>query len=119
VTSEFVAGTEPEAAAQDGVPLPTQPQVQLRDQSGNPVAAGFNVTVTVTAGWTLGGTTTVPTNGAGIATFTNLQIQGPAGGPMKLTFNAAGVAVPLESVDITLSAELAARILRTVAARGL
>ncbi|NOT08548.1 MAG: hypothetical protein HOP28_10125, partial [Gemmatimonadales bacterium] len=79
--SQLTITTQPSAAAQSGVAFAQQPVLQLRDAAGNAVSsAGVNVTAGIaTGGGTLGGTATVATDAAGIATFTNLAITGTAG----------------------------------------
>jgi hypothetical protein len=79
----------PPATANDGVLLSPQPTVAALDASGNAIA-GVSITASVPAGWTLGGTVTAVTDGAGNAVFTNLVISGPTGS-VDLTFTAAGV----------------------------
>ena len=73
--------TPPSASAQSGSPFAQQPVVQLQDGSGNAVSqAGVDVTATIaTGGGTLGGTMTVQTDGAGTATFNDLDISGLIG----------------------------------------
>lgn len=85
-------GTFPAIGTQSGVPLAPQPAIQVVDQSGNPVAAG-GVTVTAalaTGAGTLTGTLTAVTTGGGLATFTNLTLNGPSG-PHTLRFSAPGL----------------------------
>ena len=71
--------TPPPSATLDGVAFNQQPVVEMEDVSGNPVS-GENVTVTIDGGGgSLGGTTTVSTDGSGRATFSNLSIDGSPG----------------------------------------
>jgi hypothetical protein len=81
---------QPSASAQSGVAFAVQPQVQLQDVNGNSVAqAGIAVTASLGSGpgGTLIGSVTAATNGAGLATFSNLGLNGPAG---SYTLNFAG-----------------------------
>jgi hypothetical protein len=85
--------TPPSFSTPAAVNLPRQPAVRLRDVSGNTVPqAGVNVTVSVSGGTaTLQGATTVATDGAGLATFTDLGITSPRG-PHLLSFAAPSFA---------------------------
>ena len=62
-------------------PFITQPVVQLQDVSSNNVnTSGINVVATIASGTgVLGGTTTIATNGSGMAVYTDLFITGTAG----------------------------------------
>jgi hypothetical protein len=73
--------TQPSTSATSGTALEVQPAIQLEDGDGNPVAdANVDVTASLASGdGTLGGTSTVKTDGSGVATFTDLAITGPAG----------------------------------------
>lgn len=95
--------TQPSTAAESGVALARQPVVQLRDAFGNVVAeADIAVTAALTAGdGTLGGTTTVQTDTAGRAAFTDLSITG-AIGDRTLGFTAVGL-TPATSDIIALA----------------
>lgn len=81
LSSRLVIVTQPGAIATSGTPLNPQPVLQLTDADGNPIAqAGVSVTVQISSGaGTLGGTTTATSDGAGLVTFTDLVISGPAG----------------------------------------
>lgn len=83
---------QPPSSATSGVTFSTQPAIQLRDASDNPVnQSGVAVTAAIASGGgTLGGTTTVTTNAAGAATFTNLSISGSAGS-RTLTFSSGSL----------------------------
>src|SRR5690606_26682947 len=85
-----VVTTAPSANAGRGVPFAQQPVLHLEDANGNAVAqAGVNVQATVTAGaGTPGGTATVATDASGVATFTDLSIDGGVGAH-TLSFDAA------------------------------
>ncbi len=79
----------PSGSATSGVALATQPQVQVRDQSGNPVAqGGLLVTAVASAGATLANATAT-TDVTGLATFSGLTLTGAAGA-YTLTFTATG-----------------------------
>ena len=96
-TVNFVV--EPSPVAQGGIAFSTQPQVVVLDGEGNPVG-GTPVSVTLASGQgTLIGTTTVTTDGSGLATFTNLGVSGPAG-DFTLRFSAGSAT--LDSSTITL-----------------
>jgi hypothetical protein len=110
VATQLTITTQPAAAAQSGIALTTQPVIQLRDGSNNPVAqAGVAVTAAIaTGGGTLSGTVTVNTDASGVATFTDLVISGLVG-DRTLEFTATGLA-SVTSANITLSAGTAARL---------
>ncbi len=90
--TQLTITTQPSSTAQSGAVFGTQPAVQLRDASGNPVAqAGVTVTAAIASGaGTLGGTTTATTNASGVATFTDLAITGVVG-DRTLSFSATGL----------------------------
>ncbi len=102
--------TQPAASAVNGAVFTTQPVIQLQDGSGNPVnTAGVSVTASLASGGgSLGGTTTVTTNGSGQASFTNLSITGLVG-DRTLLF-AAGGYTGVTSSAITLTAGPATQI---------
>ena len=82
---------QPSASAQNAIAFPQQPQVQVQDAAGNPVAGVASVGVTIlTGGGTLGGTTPISTNAAGLATFAGLSITGTVGA-RTLQFTSAGL----------------------------
>jgi hypothetical protein len=90
--TQLAITTAPSSSVQSGVAFPTQPVVQLRDQSGNNVSQN-NVSVNVgiaSGGGTLGGTFPVNTNGSGQAVFTNLNINGVVGN-RTLTFSSGSL----------------------------
>jgi len=96
--------TQPSAAAQSGIPFPTQPVVQLLDQSGNAVSqSGVNVTAAIfSGGGTLGGTATVATGSNGQAAFAGLSIAGTVG-TRTLRFT-SGALTAITSGSIVVSA---------------
>jgi hypothetical protein len=90
--SQLTITTEPSTSVQSGAAFAQQPQLQLRDASGNAVVqAGVDVTAAIASGGgTLGGVATVATNAEGVASFTNLSITGTAG-DRTLSFSSAGL----------------------------
>jgi len=83
--------TQPSDTAHHNVPFPRQPVIQLENPDGSPRAvSGVPVTAAVqSGGGTLSGQTTVTTNAAGQAAFTNLSLFGPTG-DYTLLFAAPG-----------------------------
>ncbi len=75
-----------------GVPFNRQPEIQIRDASGNPVqVANVTITAAIASGaGQLGGTRTATTGDNGRAAFDNLEITG-AVGPHTLIFAAPGL----------------------------
>jgi hypothetical protein len=95
--------TQPSATATSGVVLAQQPTVQLLDAQGNEAhTAGVEVKATIgSGGGTLHGTTSRRTDANGLATFTDLSIEGSAG-PHTLRFSASGFApVSSNTIDLT------------------
>lgn len=93
--------TQPSTSAISATPFNQPAVVTLLDASGNPVV-GRNVTANIeTGGGTLGGTTTVATNGSGQAVFTDLTITGSAG-VRTLGFTPTGTNTKLISNNVTL-----------------
>ncbi len=94
--------TQPSSSGQSGVPLETQPVIQLQDAFGNNVAqSGRAITAGVTGGSVTGGTAS--TDGTGKATFSSLAIVGSAGQSFAVTFS-SGLLLPVTSEPVTLSA---------------
>lgn len=92
--------TQPSPTAQSRAALPQQPVVGITDEWGNPVV-GMDVTASIASGGgTLGGTTTMPTDGQGAATFTDLSITGTPG-VRTLLFQAGSAEVVSESIDVS------------------
>ena len=93
-------------------PLPVQPQIQLKDASGNDVAqSGVVVTAAIQtspAGGAVGGITTATSNASGRAVFTGLSISGPSGA-YTLRFSAPGLG-QVVSNTVTLGAGGASRL---------
>jgi hypothetical protein len=75
-----------------GVPFNRQPEIQVRDASGNPVQiANVTITASLASGaGQLGGTRTATTGANGRAAFDDLEITG-AVGPHALVFTAPGL----------------------------
>lgn len=73
--------TQPSSTTESGVVFTRQPSVQLETSLGAPIAqGGVGVTAAIASGGgTLSGTTTVQTNSAGLAQFTDLAIAGSNG----------------------------------------
>jgi len=88
---QLVIVTQPSSTAISGNVFAVQPVIQLEDNLGNPILqGGVQVTTAIASGGgVLGGTTTVATNGNGVATFTDLSITGSAG-DRTLIFAAPG-----------------------------
>ncbi len=110
--------TQPSTSAVIGQPLKTQPQVQLRDNGGNPVAqAGIAVTVAIASGptgGTLSGQLTRSTDANGLASFVDLALGG-ATGTFTLAFSGANVA-GVNSTPIAVNSGVASALLSTVTA---
>jgi len=101
--SVLAIATQPSASATTGVPLATQPVIQLRDASGNDVSqAGVSVTVAIASGpGRLTGTTSRTTDANGQAVFTDLAIT-DATGVHTLIFAASGyTSVVSASITVT------------------
>ncbi|OGT74676.1 MAG: hypothetical protein A3H44_03280 [Gammaproteobacteria bacterium RIFCSPLOWO2_02_FULL_57_10] len=87
--STLTLNTQPDPSVESGEQLSPQPVVLALDGASNPVA-GVEVTVAIqSGGGSLGGTLTATTNGSGLATFTDLAING-APGNRVLRFTATG-----------------------------
>jgi hypothetical protein len=109
---------QPSTTASSGVPLTTQPQIQLVDGSGNAVAqSGKTVIAAIQSGSaTLSGTTSVATDGSGVAAFTNLTLSGSAGSQVTLAFGATGLSgVASNTITIGAGAVSASKSTLTVA----
>ena len=103
---------QPSSTASSGAQFAQQPLVQIQDVNGNNVpAVGRAVTAEIVSGpvgANLTGSTTVATNAAGLATFTNLGINGPAG---QYTLNFTGPELQgTTSTTITVGAGAASRL---------
>jgi hypothetical protein len=94
---------QPSDTAQNAIAFPRQPQVQVQDAAGNPVAGVASVTATIfSGGGSLLGTATLNTNAAGLATFTNLAIVGTVGA-RTLRF-ASGALTVVNSAPVLVTA---------------
>jgi len=89
--------TQPSTSAQSGAAFAQVPVLLLQDAANNPVS-GQLVTATVTgapAGVSFVGSATATTDGAGLATFTGLGLNGPAGNyTLTFTANAGALSSP-------------------------
>jgi hypothetical protein len=107
--AKVVLTTRPPATTTSGATLLTQPIARITDAAGNTVtSSAAAVTVTASAGYTVGGSATV-TAGAGIVTYTGLSVTGPAGNAL-LTFASSGLASDTATVAVTVSAGAPASI---------
>ena len=79
----------------------TQPQITIQDSGGNTVTSSSAVvTATVSAGGTLVGTTTA-TASSGVATFTDLGVDGTIGATYTITYTAVGLTVATATVTLS------------------
>jgi hypothetical protein len=85
----------------DNVAFTTQPQITIQDASGNTVSSSAVVTATISAGSLIG--TTTATAVAGVATFTNLGIDGTPGTTYTITYTASGLTVATAAVTVALT----------------
>jgi hypothetical protein len=109
--SKLVIATEPSAAVPSGAALAQQPVVKIEDSGGNIVTSN---TSTVTATFTSGGLTVANASVAavaGVATFTNLTLNAPAGS-YTLTFSDGSFAAAT-STSITVGVGTAAQLVLT------
>jgi hypothetical protein len=110
--SQITITTQPPATATSGAPLSTQPVVQLRDVSSNPVnQSGVAITAQIASGSGSLSNAIAVTNSAGTATFSGLAITGSAG-PYTLNFTNGSFTSPSSST-ITLSAGTATQLVVT------
>jgi hypothetical protein len=106
--AQIAITTEPSSTAQAGIAFPGQPVVAIQDQFGNVVASSANVTAAIASGaGALGGTTVVAAVG-GVATFTDLRIDGGVG-DRTLRFKSENIVSP-QSTPIAIGAGTAIRI---------
>ena len=79
----------------------TQPQITIQDANGNTITTSTAVvTATISAGGTLVGTTTA-TAVAGVATFTNLGVEGTRGTTYTVTYTATGLTAATATITPT------------------
>ncbi len=104
--TQLVVTTQPSTTASAGVALVRQPTVQLKDASGNnALQSGVPITAAIaTGGGTLAGTATVNSDANGLATFTNLVVNGVTGN-VTLNFTATlnGTAASVVSQAVAVS----------------
>ena len=114
--TQLAVSAQPPASVANGSPFGSS--VRLRDNAGNAVSqAGVNVTVgLVGAGAALSGTTTVATDGTGVAAFTGLAIAGSLGN-YQLSFSSGGLTGATSST-ITLTAGAATQLTITTPPPG-
>jgi len=88
---KLTVAAQPSSNAELSVPFQPQPQVQLQSADGHALAqSGVTVTAQVTSGpGSLGGTVTATTDGNGLASFGDLQINGLPG-KYTIQFTAQG-----------------------------
>jgi hypothetical protein len=98
-TGRLVIVTQPSAQADNGEALARQPVVRVEDADGDPLPAGVPVTATV-QGATVTGTSTVESDAAGLATFTDLALTGPSGN-YRLVFSSPDL-TGVESSQVAL-----------------
>lgn len=81
-----------------------QPQITLKDQNSATLSTDGQtvVTVSVSSGGTLLGTTSVTSN-AGMATFSGLGLTGAGGNTYILTYSAPGVSSVTQSITLAIS----------------
>jgi Skp family chaperone for outer membrane proteins len=78
----------------------SQPQITIQDTSNRTVSSSAVVTATISAGGTLVGTTTA-TASDGVATFSNLGVNGTVGSTYTITYTAVGLTVATTTVTLT------------------
>lgn len=105
---------QPSTVVQSRVGLSEQPRVQVVDADGQPVdAEGITILASLASeDATLGGTRQAVTDESGVATFSDLWIDGPEG-TYRLVFSAPGL-VSIESREITIQAGELPAIIRIV-----
>ncbi|MEO7987626.1 MAG: galactose oxidase-like domain-containing protein [Gemmatimonadales bacterium] len=100
---QLIIATQPSSAAKKDVPFAQQPVIRVEDGSGEPLAAGISVTVSV-EGATLAGTTVLPSDANGEVRFTDLVLSG-SDGTYNLTFSAPDlIAVRSSAIALTSGA---------------
>lgn len=92
IAVQLALAVAPLSTAQSGLPLPTQPVIQVEDGEGQPFAEAGRLIVAVlaTSGGSLSGTLQLRTDAAGRAAFTDLVVSGPAGA-FVLRFDSPGL----------------------------
>ena len=98
--SQLIITRQPGSPAVANASFVPQPVIQLRDAWGNPVSqSGVAVSAAIHAAAgdaSLGGTTTVNTNGSGTATFSSLKLTEP--GSYTLKFTSPGVVQAISNI---------------------
>ncbi|CAN2226762.1 Listeria/Bacterioides repeat [Candidatus Nanopelagicaceae bacterium] len=101
VPAPQVAITRAAFGTQRRTAFTTQPQITIQDASSNTNASSSAVvTATISAGGTLVGTTTA-TASSGIATFTNLGVDGTIGSTYTITYSSPGLTSATATVTLT------------------
>ena len=97
--------TTPAAGAASGAAFTTQPQLAIRDASGNTVTTDNStvVTMAVSTGGTVVGTAT-KTAASGVVTFGGVGISGVAGTSYTVTYSATGLTAATQSIIPTAGA---------------
>jgi hypothetical protein len=96
-----VAITRASVGTARGTAFTTQPQITIQDSGSNTViASSALVTASVSAGGTLVGTTTA-TASAGVATFTDLGVNGTIGTTYTITYTSGVLTVATATVTLT------------------
>jgi hypothetical protein len=93
-----VAITRASVGTTDTVAFSTQPQITIQDASGNTVSSSAVVTATISADSLIG--TTTATASSGVATFTNLGIDGTPGTTYTITYTVSGLTVATATVTL-------------------
>jgi hypothetical protein len=93
-----VAITRASVGTTDNVAFTTQPQITIQDASGNTVSSSAVVTATISADSLIG--TTTATASSGVATFTNLGIDGTPGTTYTITYTVSGLTVATATVTL-------------------
>jgi uncharacterized protein YjdB len=107
--SQLTMGTQPGGSV-SGVALTTQPVVEIRDANGNLTTSTLAVTAVIfTGSGTIAGTATVNAVN-GVATFTDLQVDGF--GAVTLRFTATGVSA-VTSASFTVTQVPASLVIQT------
>jgi hypothetical protein len=107
--ARLVLRQAPSAQAQNGLPFARQPEVEVLDDAGAPVARA-SVSTAITAGeGTLTGTVTLSTDAGGRAAFTDLAIAGVSG-TRTLSFAVADAVVEAVTATVEVQAGPPARL---------
>jgi len=93
--------TRASAGTQRGAAFTTQPQITIKTLSGSTaVTSSAVVTASISAGGSLVGTTTA-TAVAGVATFSNLGVDGTVGSTYTVTYSSGAITVDTATVTLT------------------